>query len=102
MELEEKEILKLVKKQVEEVKRKKKLPSTIEERQNQLNVWNLAYKRRERLSNCPSCIRRRQTQLQRTYDVFNLAEQKTTPNPIKPTNNQTTKPTKKRIQRKER
>ena len=66
------DILKQVKAIVEKIESIGKLPTTLEGLQELYNVWNLTYKRNDKLNNCPSCRISKFKQLKVTYDLYDL------------------------------
>ena len=71
----DKDLLKRVKSIVEKISKEGKLPNTLEGITELYNVWNEAYKRNDRVNNCPSCRQTKFQQLKRTYDVYDLENQ---------------------------
>ena len=78
----DKEALKRAKALVEKVKKKGDLPTTMEGVKEMYAVWNEVYKKRDKVSNCPSCRVRKFKQLKTTYELFEL-DKKFNPAPKK-------------------
>ena len=69
---QDEQALKQVKKVVERVIKKGQLPNTLPELKEMFAVWNLVYKKNEKVTNCPSCRPKKFAQLKQTYDLFEL------------------------------
>lgn len=65
-------VLKAVKKCVEKIEKAGQLPNTLEGMQELWQAWNYAYKKNDKLSNCPTCKQTKFRQLKQTYDLFDL------------------------------
>lgn len=71
---DEEVILKQVKTLVESIANSGKMPNTIEGINELWRVWNLTFRKREKVSNCASCRQTKFLQLKRTYDLYKLKD----------------------------
>lgn len=78
---QDKEALKQVKRVVEKITKAGTLPNTVEGLTEMFTVWNLVYKKNEKVTNCPTCRPKKFAQLKQTYDLFDLKDKYNPPKP---------------------
>tara|TARA_R110002153_G_scaffold189041_1_gene341862 strand:+ start:677 stop:970 length:294 start_codon:yes stop_codon:yes gene_type:complete len=66
--------LRQLKRVVEKIIKQGHLPNNRESIDEMFKVWNLVYKKNDKVTNCPTCRPKKFAQLKQTYDLYELSE----------------------------